>query len=95
MRLSTVLLLSTLGLAPACKTTVTGEGGLTREQCGDVVRKQNKILTRDTGGLDVAMQSKERSSIEQCMARGTPQAYRCVMQAQTESDLQTCELSMH
>jgi hypothetical protein len=70
------------------------ESELTHEECADLVRHVQRLEGADTGGMQVALNVGLRSGIEGCMARGTQTAYRCVMQAESAKDLESCNLLM-
>lgn len=91
MRLAPLFVLLALTPCSACKGTAGG-GELTRKQCRDLVRKRNQLLSRDTGGMHTSLQRREKASVEGCMNRGTERAYRCVMQAGSPGELESCEL---
>ena len=86
-----------LGIAPiltalSCKTEASGPGELTRAECVAVVRHQQSLEASDTGGLDDVLAPSLRAAVEECQRTGTQSAYRCVMQAEKKSDLNSCSV---
>ncbi len=91
MRWSTALLaLVALPILAACKGT-SASGPVTRHQCVDLVRKEHRLRSASTGGLDTAMQVGERADVNACLNKATPAAYRCIMHAESADDLGSCE----
>ena len=82
-----------LGLALlGCPTPKGSETGVSRDECVDIVRKQTRLRSEDTGGLQIAVQVSERSAVDQCVAKVTQSAKRCVMQANSAADLRGCDV---
>ena len=78
------------GLSASCERAA-GAGEVTRDQCVEIVRKQDRLESKQTGGMHAAVQRTERTRIDRCLERATERAYRCVRSADTVAKLRTCE----
>ena len=78
-------------LLPGCHRTTPEGAELTHAQCADLVRRVQRIQSEDTGGMRLVMTVGLSGGIEGCMEKGTERAHRCVLQAESISDLQTCD----
>lgn len=85
-----ILALLLLSAAAACKGRPEA-GEVTRRQCVDLVRKQHRLRSAGTDGLERAMQVGERADVDACLEKATKRAYRCVMHAEDAQDLHACD----
>jgi hypothetical protein len=74
-----------------CPDRPGSASGVSRQDCVEIVRKQNKLRSKDTGGLEIALGVTERQQVEQCLSKVTPAANRCVKQAHSAADLRSCD----
>lgn len=64
---------------------------LSRHQCVDLVRKEHRLRSASTAGLETAREVGERADVDACLGKGTKLAYRCVMHAESAADLGACD----
>lgn len=86
--LPSILLVSSL----SCQTRQPEGAELTRAQCAELVRHVQRLESADTGGMREALNVGLRSGVDGCLEKGTDRAYRCVMSAEAQKDLGSCDL---
>jgi hypothetical protein len=91
MRLAPILLALALPPAVASCKGKPAATELTRHQCVDLVRKEHRLRSAGTSGLEMAEQVGERAGVDACLGKATQSAYRCVMHAETAGDLGACD----
>ncbi len=73
----------------ACRAGAGG-GEVSRADCAEIVRKQDRLRSETPGSLPAARRT-ERTRIDECERSATQSALRCVRIATTVEQLATCD----